>query len=94
MKNSVSSFSDGLENAHRDLLLRYVAPSAPSWTAPAALDVGCAGAHAPTAPQADLDDVVDVYESGAGGFGADDGSHDFMDLGLDESELQQIFGDS
>ena len=73
---------------------RYVAPSAPSWTAPAALEVGCAGAHASTAPQADLDDVVDVHGSGAGGFGADDGSHDFMDLGLDESELQQIFGDS
>ncbi len=73
---------------------RYVAPSAPSWTAAAALEVGCAVAHAPIAPQAHPDDVVDVYESAAGGCGADDGSHDFMDLGLDESELQQIFGDS
>ncbi len=71
-----------------------MAPSAPSWSAAAALEVGCAVAHAPTAPQAHPDDVVDVYESAAGGCGADDGSHDFMDLGLDESELQQIFGDS
>ncbi len=71
-----------------------MAPRAPSWSAAASLEVGSTVARASTAPQSDLDDVVDVFESAAGGVGVHDGGHDFMDLGLDESELQQIFGDS
>jgi hypothetical protein len=69
------------------MLLRYAAPTAPSW---AAVDVAGHGCPALTR-HSDADDDQDVLQRVGGGMQQDD--DDLAALGLDASDLQHFFGD-